>query len=101
MVVVHEGSKIILTHNGVRDDGNGDTHVFIFVHGRFKVKIFEIGGHEAGVGRGNDAVEKDFDGGEIGGFGADISGVIDLVTADGEADAAWIGLFGTEGSDDA
>jgi hypothetical protein len=34
-------------------------------------------------------------------FGADISGVDDLVSADGEADAAGIGFFGTKGSDDA
>ena len=101
MVAMHKRSEIILTHNGFRDDGDGDTHILIFVHGRFKVKIFQIGGHELGVGRGNDAVEKDFDGGEIGGSGADISVVDDLVSADGETDAAGIGFFGTKGSDDA
>jgi hypothetical protein len=44
---------------------------------------------------------KDFDCGEIGGFGADISVVEDLVSTDGEMDAAGIGFFGTKGSDDA
>jgi hypothetical protein len=41
------------------------------------------------------------DSGEVGSLGADITCVVNTVAADDEVDAAGVGLFGAQGSDDA
>jgi hypothetical protein len=101
IVMVDERGKGIFSHDGLWDDGNGDPHVFILIHGSVQVKILEIASHEAGIRSGDDAVEEKFDGGEVGGLGADVAGIINSIATNGETDAARVILFGAEGSNNA
>ena len=89
MLVVGKCSSeiIVLLHDGVRDEGNGNMHVFIFIHEFIEVKVFDATSHEFGIGHGDHAVEQNFDGGEVHHFGAHITIMCDAVAANGEADA--------------
>jgi hypothetical protein len=99
---VDKVGKIVLFKNGVGNDGHRDAHVFIGVHGCVKVKVLKIASHEAGVERGDDdAVDHDFDSGEIGSLGANVASVIDTVATNGETNAARVGFFGAKGGNDA
>ena len=102
VTVVDEGTEIVLGHDGVGDDGDGDAHVGIVFgfHGSIKVKILEVACHETGVRGRDDAVEEGLDGDEVGGFCADVSIVLDAVPSDSKADAMGVGFFGAVGGDD-
>ena len=95
---VDERCQFVFFHDGVWDDGDGDAHVFVLLHGSVKIKVLQIGSHELGIGGGDHTIEKDFDGSEIGGLGADITIILDAVAADSEAYMARVWFFRAEGS---
>ena len=63
MVVVDKGSKVVLVHDGWREEPDGDAHVLVARHGGVEVEVLDVDGHELGVGSGEDAVEEGLDGG--------------------------------------
>ena len=101
VVMMDERCKVVLSHDRVGDDGDGDAHVLVLFHGRVEIKIFEVDSHEASIGGGDDAIKEDLDGSEIGGFGADITIILDAITADGETDSTGVWFFRAEGSNNA
>jgi hypothetical protein len=101
MVVMHKGRQVVFGHNQVRNDRNRDGHVFVLVHGCVQIKIFEIACHEAAIGSGDHAIKEDFDCGEVCGFSANITNIIDAVAAKGEVHASGVRFFRTQGSDNA
>ena len=40
MVTMHAWGQLVLNHNGVRDDRDGDPHVFVLLQWCTKVKVF-------------------------------------------------------------
>lgn len=34
MTMMHEGSELIFSHDGLGNDGDGDPHIFLLIHGR-------------------------------------------------------------------
>ena len=56
--VVEEGLQVVLFDDCVGEEPDGNAHVFVAFHWCTEVKILEIGGHEHGIGRGEDAVKK-------------------------------------------
>jgi hypothetical protein len=83
-----------LIDDGLGNGGNHNPHVFLLCHGRAEVEIFKIEGGEASVGSGNDAVEQNFDGAEVGGRSADVVEVMYEISSDGKADAFFSVLCG-------
>ena len=57
VAVVDERVKVVLLHDDFGNLLDGDAHVLVSGHGRTEVKVFEIDGHEFGVGGRYDAVE--------------------------------------------
>ena len=100
-VVVDEVGKCILLHDVVGNILHGDPHVFVLFHGCAEIEVLDVDGHVASAGSGDDTVEMEFDGGEIGGGSRDFAVVDDLVAADGKSDAVHVGFVGFECSDDA
>ena len=98
---MNEWAKIILVHDDVRDHVDGDAHVFITFHRRAQIKIFKVGGKKFGVFDGKDAVDEEFCRCEVGGLGADVEWVVDLVTVSRPSDAPGIFFFGPESGDNA
>ena len=90
VVMMDERCKLVFCHDRVGDDGDGDAHVLVLLHGRVEIEILEVGSRETGIGCGDHAIEEYLDGSEIGGLGADIAIVLDAVAADGEADMARV-----------
>ena len=68
-----------------------DAHVLVLVEPCGEVEQFEICGEVAGVGGANDTVPQYFGCDQVGGASGEFAGVIDEVTADGDADS--IGVF--------
>jgi hypothetical protein len=71
------------------------------VHGSAEVEIFDVHRDELGARGGDDTVEEKLSGGKAGRFGADVSGVVDSVAANGEADTAGLGFLGAVRDDKA
>ena len=101
VVIMDERCKIVLGHDRVGDDVDGDAHVFVLFHGRVEIKILEVDSHEASIGCGDDAIKEYLDGSEIGGFGADIAIILDAITTNGETDSPGVWFFRAEGSNNA
>lgn len=93
VAVVDKWSKVVLCEDGLGDQGDWDHHVFVAVHVIVEVEVFEIHGHELGLGCGDDAVEQKFSSGKACGFGADVARVVNEVASDGPADSAWLCFF--------
>ena len=98
--IVDEAAEIVEVEDVGRDCSDGNAHVFVAVfQGRVQVEIFKINAHELGTGGGDDTVEEDLGCSEICGFGADFTGVIDLVAASGPTDTGRIGFLGAVSDD--
>ena len=93
IAVVEERCQVVLGNDVVGQHPNGDAHIFVTCHWRSQVKIFEVGGEEHAIFGGEDAVDQQFGSGEVGGLGADVERIIDLVAADGPTNAMWLCLF--------
>jgi hypothetical protein len=65
-----------MSHDGGRDIGNRDAHVFVPSHGGAKIEILDVNAHEFGGGRGEDTIEEDLGGGDVSSWGANLSGVL-------------------------
>lgn len=99
VAVVDERAEVVLVEDGFGDEGNGNHHVLIPVHGGIEVKIFDVHGHELGIGRGEDTVEEKFGGGEASSLGANIARIVDEVSTHSPADTTWLFLLGTISDD--
>jgi hypothetical protein len=78
---------MVLIDDGLGNGGNRNLHVFFLGHGRAEVEVFYIEGSDTSMRSGNDAVEQNFDGAEVGGWSADFMGVMDEIPTDGKEDA--------------
>ena len=65
------------------------------------IEVLEVSSHVACIGRRNGAVNEEFGGGEVGGFSADVIGIINAIAADGPTHAPWVCFFWAHGGDDA
>jgi hypothetical protein len=101
VVMMDERCKLVLSHDGVRDDGDRDAHVLILLHGRVEIEVLEVNSNEVSIRCGDHAIKEYLDGSEIGGFGANIAIVLDAIAADGETDSTRVRFFGAEGSNNA
>jgi hypothetical protein len=99
--MVDERRKLVVLHDGVGDDVQGDAHVLVLLHRSVEVEVLQVAGHEASVWCGDGAVEEDLDGGDVCGFGVDLAGVINPIATYGEANASWVRFFWAVGGDDA
>jgi hypothetical protein len=50
--------ECILVDDGLRNRGQGNSHVFFAHHGCYKIKVFKIKGGKAGTRGRDDAVEE-------------------------------------------
>jgi hypothetical protein len=85
---------MVLIDDGLGNGGNHNSHVFLPCHGRAEVEIFQIECGEASVGSGNDVVEQNFEGAEVGRWSADFVRVMDDIPSNGKADAFFSVLCG-------
>ena len=93
--------KIILKYDFFRNDTDGHSHIFEIFEGCAVIEILDVDGAEAGMVGGDDAVQQHFDGGERSAGGGGVSGVVQAIAADGEADAVDLGFEGADGGDEA
>ena len=98
--IVYLVVQVVLLHDDVGYVLHRYSHIFEAIHRSIEVEVFDVGGEDARSGVGNDAVEKEFDCGEVGGGGGDFSFVIDAVAANSEANALFFGLVGAVAGDD-
>lgn len=56
--IVEERLQFALVDYVVGQHPGGNAHVFVAIHGRPEIKIFEIDGHELRVGSGEDTIEE-------------------------------------------
>jgi hypothetical protein len=64
MIMMDQGHELILErkHDGVRNDGDRDLHVFVVVHSwAAEIEIFEVTSYEVGIGHGDATVKDCFD----------------------------------------
>ena len=102
MAIVDKQSEVILLHDVGRNVFcRRDAHVFVAIHGRAEVKIFDVGSEHFCVWGGHGAVEEKFDGLQVGGGCADFAFVVNTVAANGEADAVRFNLVQLDGGDNA
>ncbi len=94
--VVHQIVELIMLHDALREGSEGDPHVCIILlrHWGAQVEVLEVAHHASSIWGGQDAVEKEFSGDEVGGFGADVAVILNLVTANGPAHMVWYHFFG-------
>jgi len=100
MVVGDERPEVVEVHDLVRDLVDMDADVFRAVHGSHQVEIFDVHAHEFGTGCREYTIDEQlhvFDGG---GFGANVTRVVNAVPSDNMADTAWLFLLGPIGADD-
>jgi len=95
MAIVDKGMQLIVVHDVRQEDYHWDAHVSIVgrLHGGSNVEIFAITHPASGTRGGNDAAEKQFGGGEVSGFSADIAGIFNMVAANGPSHTMWDGFF--------
>ena len=79
---VHE---VVLFDDFIRDDADVHAHVFVAAYWCFEVEIFEVAGNGASVLGRDDAVDDAFGSGEACGGHADISWIVELVSANSES----------------
>ena len=99
MAIFYEWGEVVLFHDVWWDILDWDAYVFETFHGRSQVKILDVNCHVFRARGGDDAVDEDFDGGEVGCRCADIPVIDDSVAAHGETNALGLGLVGSEGCD--
>jgi GNAT superfamily N-acetyltransferase len=58
-----EGVESILVQDFIREELEGEAHVFVASHGSVIVKVYYVKGHELGTGGGEGAVEEALAGG--------------------------------------
>jgi hypothetical protein len=85
MSVVDEGIELVLLYDVGRNDFDGDSHVFVMVHGSVQVRLFDVDRHGFCIGNGQDAVEEALGCGNVGG------GITNISL--GEADSFGFGLL--------
>jgi hypothetical protein len=71
----------------VEYDAEGESHVFIPLHGSVEVENLDFGYYEAGVGGGDHTVEEALGGPKLGGGRADGARVTKAIAANGEPGA--------------
>ena len=93
--IVDKVVELVVFHDRVGNGRDGDAHVGVigWWHGCAKVKVFEVANHASHARCGDDTIEKEFCGDYVGGFGADIPEVFNLVAAHGPVYAVWGGFF--------
>ena len=77
----------------VQEVAEFEAHKLATRHWCIQVEIFDVDCHEFCVGRGDDAVEEEFDYEEVNCGSSAVSGVVDAIAANGEAGAIWICLL--------
>lgn len=97
IAIVDKWAEVVLVENRLGDERYRDHHVFIAIHVSVQVEVFDVHGHEHGVWGGQDAVEEEFGCGEAGGFGADITRVVNEVATDSPAHTSRLFFLGTVG----
>ena len=60
-----------------------------------QVEVGKIKAEKGGTWSGDNTVEEEFGGGEIGSWRVGFAVIVDEIAADGEAYAVWVGLLGT------
>ena len=85
--VVLNTCEIIFAYNLIRDECDGNAHVFIGGEGGAVIKFCNVDGAEAGGGGADCAVEEAFDGGDGGAGGRCIAGVVETITASSDPHA--------------
>ena len=83
----------------MRDVIKADTNEFWAVKGCTKVDVSDAKSAKFGAWSGWDAVDHEFDEFEGGCLGANIAGVANAVSTDGDAGAIGVGFFGTDLAD--
>ena len=78
VVVVDEGSQLVLLHDVRWDIFDRDADVFVLCHWCAEVEVFYVNGHVFCVGCGDDTVDEEFDGSEVGGWSAYVAIVFDV-----------------------
>ena len=101
MSVYNEAGDFVLVHNILWNLCDGNAHVFAVVKSSVEIEIFEIGSKTLSSWCGNNAVEDNFDCGEVGCFRAGVAIVSKEVAADGEADAFAFGFVWCVSGDNA
>ena len=101
VVVVDEGLQLVLSHDVRWDIFDGDPNILVARHWCAEVEIFDVDRHKLGVWSGEDAIDEDFDSGEVGSRRADVAFVDNAVASHGETDAFGFGFVWAEGGDDA
>lgn len=81
--------EAIVVYNGDGDDIHLNTHVFNFLHGGTKIKIFNIDYGVIYIWCGYGGVEMKFDGGKIGGGSDKVPVIIYLVSTNSESYLFW------------
>ncbi len=101
--IVDKVMELVVVHDQVGNGQDGDAHVGVIGqwHGCAKVKVFEVAHHALHAQCGNDAIEKEFCGNYVSGFGADIPKVFNPVATHGPAYIVWVGFFRSVGTDNA
>jgi len=84
MTIVHQIVELIMLHDALREGGKGDLHVCIILrrHWGTQVEVLEVAHHASSIWSGQDAVEKEFGGDDVGSFGADVAVILNSVAAD-------------------
>jgi len=95
--LVDERHKVVVFHDGIRDDADGDMHVLVVVHRGAEVEVLDIACHIPCFRSGENAVEVNLEGGLVSCFGADVAAIVDLIATNGEANTARILLFRMKG----
>jgi hypothetical protein len=105
VAIVGEGLEVVRIYDFLWDEDKGNAHVFGSVHGRVEVEVFYVEAHVLGfrsgliafsVAFGQNAVPKEFCGCESCGAGADVTGIVNEVAADGVSFVLSL-FFGVDG----
>ena len=101
VAIVEQWAQVIVFNDGVGEHPNGDTHILISFHWRAEIEIFEIRSQELCIWCGDDAVDQEFGGCQVGSFCADFEWVVHFVAADCPTYAIWIRFLRAQCGDDA
>jgi hypothetical protein len=94
------GEFVLLNDEGGKK-GDRRPHVFLVFHGGVEIEIFDIGAHPACIGRGDSAIDEQFDSGDLGARGGGDALAVDEVTTDSPAHATWISFLAAASKDGA
>jgi len=100
VTVVDKVMQFVVIHDCWGNNSDWDAHVGIVsgLHGCAKVEILEVAHHAPRAGGGDNAVEEEFGGDDVGSLGADIAQVFNAVTTNGPPDAMRHGFFRSMGA---